>query len=96
LDLGVDMCRLQMMPGCGGAGDSSESHDTDPPGDDLDSPPSIRRRTPQGKGTRPHSDLLNQILIDKFKVSTFFFLIWGCKKRIVKKFEIMHLGIILF
>jgi hypothetical protein len=93
LDLGVDMCRLQMMPGCGGAGDSSESHDTDPPGDDLDSPPSIRRRTPQGKGTRPHSDLLNQILIDKFKVSTncfFFFFNLGLQK------EIMHLGIILF
>lgn len=59
------------MPGCGTAGDSSESHDTDPPGDDLDSPPSVRRRTPShGKNTsRPHSDLLNQILIDKFKVT---------------------------
>lgn len=57
-----------MVPGCGGTGDSSESHDTDPPCDDLDSPPSIRRRTVQTKGSRPHSDLLNQILIDKFKV----------------------------
>lgn len=56
-----------MVPGCGGAGDSSESHDTDIPPDELDSPPVLRRR---GKtGIRPHSDLLNQILIDKFKVS---------------------------
>lgn len=61
---------LQMAPGCGGAGgDSSESHDTDQPGDDLDSPPAIRRRQLQNnKPNRPHSDLLNQILIDKFKV----------------------------
>lgn len=65
-----------MVPGCGsgggggGTGESSESHDTDPPGDDLDSPPSIRRRPPHGKTSRPHSDLLNQILIDKFKVKT--------------------------
>lgn len=56
-----------MVPGCGGAGDSSESHDTDIPADELDSPPVVRRK---GKtGIRPHSDLLNQILIDKFKVS---------------------------
>lgn len=60
---------LQMVPSCGGAGDSSESHDTDPPGDELDSPPTVRRRPPHGKLSRPHSDLLNQILIDKFKVS---------------------------
>lgn len=59
--------------GIGGTGgDSSESHDTDPPGDEFDSPSSIRRRPPLGNKTtssRPHSDLLNQILIDKFKVS---------------------------
>lgn len=58
-----------MVPSAGGAGDSSESHDTDIPADadDLDSPPVVRRK---GKsGSRPHSDLLNQILIDKFKVS---------------------------
>nr|XP_008197973.1 PREDICTED: spermatogenesis-associated protein 13 isoform X1 [Tribolium castaneum] len=58
--------QIEMMPGCGGA-DSSESHDTDPPGDDLDSPPSVRRRTVAKTASRPHSDLLNQILIDKFK-----------------------------
>lgn len=56
-----------MAPGCGGAGDSSESHDTDIPPDELESPPVLRRK---GKATtRPHSELLNQILIDKFKVS---------------------------
>lgn len=65
-----------MVPGCGSGGggaggDSSESHDTDPTADDLDSPPSVRRRNAQGTkiSSRPHSDLLNQILIDKFKVS---------------------------
>lgn len=59
-----------MVSGCGVGGDSSESHDTDPPGDDVDSPPAVRRRQIKGKkGYRPHSDLLNQILIDKFKVS---------------------------
>ncbi|XP_044261717.1 uncharacterized protein LOC123009457 [Tribolium madens] len=58
--------QIEMMPGCGGA-DSSESHDTDPPGDDLDSPPTVRRRTLGKTASRPHSDLLNQILIDKFK-----------------------------
>ncbi|KAF2884831.1 hypothetical protein ILUMI_21340 [Ignelater luminosus] len=64
------MLLLQMVSGCGGAGgDSSESHDTDPPGDELDSPPAVRRRPAvhSGKTSRPHSDLLNQILIDKFK-----------------------------
>lgn len=67
------MLLLQMVSGCGGAGgDSSESHDTDPPGDELDSPPAVRRRPATGKTSRPHSDLLNQILIDKFKVSTNF------------------------
>lgn len=57
--------------GGGAGGDSSESHDTDPPGDEFDSPSAIRRRPPLGKApsSRPHSDLLNQILIDKFKVS---------------------------
>ncbi|KAJ8919125.1 hypothetical protein NQ315_012110, partial [Exocentrus adspersus] len=59
--------QIEMMPSCVGAGDSSESHDTDPPGDELDSPPAVRRRPPLGKTSRPHSDLLNQILIDKFK-----------------------------
>ncbi|XP_049821611.1 uncharacterized protein LOC109604696 isoform X2 [Aethina tumida] len=59
--------QIEMVPSCGGAGDSSESHDTDPPGDELDSPPTVRRRPPHGKLSRPHSDLLNQILIDKFK-----------------------------
>lgn len=59
-----------MAPGFGGAGgDSSESHDTDQQGEDPDSPPAIRRRQVQtSKSNRPHSDLLNQILIDKFKV----------------------------
>lgn len=65
---------LQMVSGCGGGGgDSSESHDTDPQADDLDSPPAVRRRAfSSGKSCRPHSDLLNQILIDKFKVGVFF------------------------
>ncbi|XP_060525179.1 uncharacterized protein LOC132701359 [Cylas formicarius] len=63
------------MPGCYGGttgGDSSESHDTDgPPGDD--SPPAVRRRPPHrsgaapGPNNRPHSELINQILIDKLK-----------------------------
>ncbi|KAG8036655.1 hypothetical protein G9C98_003977 [Cotesia typhae] len=47
-----------------GAGDSSESHDTDAP-DETDSPPALRRRV-NGK-SRPQSELINQILIDKFK-----------------------------
>lgn len=67
---------FQMAPGCGGGGggESSESHDTDPPGDEMDSPPSVRRRPLQGgKTSRPHSDLLNQILIDKFKVGVVMF-----------------------
>lgn len=58
-----------MVPGSVGAGDSSESHDIDPHCDELDSPPTVRKRPPpQTKSNRPHSDLLNQILIDKFKV----------------------------
>ncbi|KAK9746793.1 RhoGEF domain [Popillia japonica] len=64
--------QIEMAPGCGGGtgGDSSESHDTDQPGDELDSPPAVRRRghhPSKGATSRPHSDLLNQILIDKFK-----------------------------
>lgn len=48
-----------------GAGDSSESHDTDAP-DETDSPPALRRRV--NEKSRPQSELINQILIDKFKV----------------------------
>ena len=48
-----------------GAGDSSESHDTDVP-DETDSPPALRRRV--NEKSRPQSELINQILIDKFKV----------------------------
>ncbi|XP_053597025.1 uncharacterized protein LOC103576107 isoform X2 [Microplitis demolitor] len=47
-----------------GAGDSSESHDTDAP-DETDSPPALRRRV--NEKSRPKSELINQILIDKFK-----------------------------
>ncbi|KAK0182228.1 hypothetical protein PV327_000389 [Microctonus hyperodae] len=47
-----------------GAGDSSESHDTDAP-DETDSPPALRRRV--NEKSRPQSELINQILIDKFK-----------------------------
>ncbi|XP_012269249.2 uncharacterized protein LOC105693719 [Athalia rosae] len=50
--------------GAQGAGDSSESHDTDAP-DDMDSPPALRRRVTDK--SRPQSELINQILIDKFK-----------------------------
>lgn len=76
---------LQMAPGCGGGtgGDSSESHDTDQPGDELDSPPAVRRRghhPSKGATSRPHSDLLNQILIDKFKVSSNYLFILRFKK----------------
>lgn len=48
-----------------GGGDSSESHDTDDVPDD--SPPALRRRVTDK--SRPQSELINQILIDKFKVS---------------------------
>lgn len=51
--------------GLAGAGDSSESHDTDAQ-DDMDSPPALRRRVTDK--SRPQSELINQILIDKFKV----------------------------
>ena len=51
----------------GGGGDSSESHDTDVP-DETDSPPAARRRV--ADKSRPQSELINQILIDKFKVIT--------------------------
>ncbi|XP_025268401.1 uncharacterized protein LOC105252011 isoform X2 [Camponotus floridanus] len=46
-------------------GDSSESHDTDDVPDDTDSPPALRRRV--ADKSRPQSELINQILIDKFK-----------------------------
>ncbi|CAG9829441.1 unnamed protein product [Diabrotica balteata] len=59
---------LKIVTSGGGAGDSSESHDTDPP-EDTDSPPVTRRRPPASKRSRPYSELLNQVLIDKFKVS---------------------------
>ncbi|XP_078051254.1 rho guanine nucleotide exchange factor 3 isoform X1 [Augochlora pura] len=47
-----------------GGGDSSESHDTDVQ-DETDSPPALRRRV--ADKSRPQSELINQILIDKFK-----------------------------
>ncbi|XP_034941073.1 serine-rich adhesin for platelets [Chelonus insularis] len=50
--------------GSHGAGDSSESHDTDAP-DETDSPPALRRRV--NEKSRPQSELINQLLIDKFK-----------------------------
>lgn len=50
-----------------GGGDSSESHDTDDVPDDTDSPPALRRRV--ADKSRPQSELINQILIDKFKVN---------------------------
>lgn len=53
-----------------GAGDSSESHDTDDIPDDTDSPPALRRRV--ADKLRPQSELINQILIDKFKVNSSF------------------------
>jgi len=54
-------------------GDSSESHDTDDVPDDTDSPPALRRRV--ADKSRPQSELINQILIDKFKVSFVLFFI---------------------
>ncbi|KAG5320378.1 SPT13 protein, partial [Pseudoatta argentina] len=48
-----------------GGGDSSESHDTDDIPDDTDSPPALRRRVTDK--LRPQSELINQILIDKYK-----------------------------
>lgn len=71
----LGVARILQMVSAGGraGGDSSESHgDTDVAGEELDSPPAPRRYVlPEGgKSTiRPHSELLNQILIDKFKVS---------------------------
>ena len=53
-----------------GGGDSSESHDTDDIPDDTDSPPALRRRVTDK--LRPQSELINQILIDKFKVNFLF------------------------
>lgn len=64
------------MVGRAGGGDSSESHDTDhladeEPLDEMDSPPIVRRRGTtsgsDGKPSRPTSDVINQILIDKLK-----------------------------
>lgn len=51
-----------------GGGDSSESHDTDVP-DEMDSPPAARRRV--ADKSRPQSELINQILLDKLKVKNF-------------------------
>ncbi|KAJ9585687.1 hypothetical protein L9F63_002477, partial [Diploptera punctata] len=53
-------------------GDSSESHDTDhqiddEPLDEMDSPPAVRRRVTGDKASRPQSEVINQILIEKFK-----------------------------
>ncbi|KAG8262866.1 Rho guanine nucleotide exchange factor 4 [Homalodisca vitripennis] len=57
-------------------GDSSESHDTDhladeEPLDEMDNSPVVRRRgtasSSEGKPSRPTSDVINQILIDKLK-----------------------------
>ncbi|GFG36450.1 hypothetical protein Cfor_11474, partial [Coptotermes formosanus] len=53
-------------------GDSSESHDTDhqvddEPLDEMDSPPAVRRRVTAEKSSRPQSEVINQILIEKFK-----------------------------
>lgn len=69
------VARILQMVSAGGraGGDSSESHgDTDVAGEEPDSPPAPRRYVLPGGGKstiRPHSELLNQILIDKFKVS---------------------------
>jgi len=64
-------------------GDSSESHDTDDVPDDTDSPPALRRRV--ADKLRPQSELINQILIDKFKVNfSFLFLIVAvCVSRLL-------------
>ncbi|XP_063244389.1 rho guanine nucleotide exchange factor 4 isoform X2 [Bacillus rossius redtenbacheri] len=67
--------QLEMVAGSHTAGDSSESHDTDHLGDDepldeMDSPPAVRRRVnskSSDKSSRPQSEVINQILIDKFK-----------------------------
>ncbi|KAL0275632.1 UNVERIFIED_CONTAM: hypothetical protein PYX00_003429 [Menopon gallinae] len=61
-DSGIQIENSLYLPG-----DSSESHDTDQH-DELDSPPVIRRRTASAeKSSRPQSEVINQILIDKFK-----------------------------
>nr|CAD7440106.1 unnamed protein product [Timema bartmani] len=65
----------QIVAGHVAGGDSSESHDTDhladdEPLDDMDSPPAVRRRVNTGSeksSSRPQSEVINQILIDKFK-----------------------------
>ncbi|XP_023726121.2 rho guanine nucleotide exchange factor 4 [Cryptotermes secundus] len=53
-------------------GDSSESHDTDhqvddEPLDEMDSPPAVRRRVTTDKTSRPQSEVINQLLIEKLK-----------------------------
>ncbi|XP_067008180.1 spermatogenesis-associated protein 13 isoform X2 [Anabrus simplex] len=58
-------------------GDSSESHDTDhqvddEPLDEMDSPPTVRRRvtntaSSSDKTSRPQSEVIQQLLIDKLK-----------------------------
>ncbi|XP_018910365.2 spermatogenesis-associated protein 13 isoform X1 [Bemisia tabaci] len=55
--------------------DSSESHDTDILGDDdTDSPLMTRKRTTptssDGKPSRPSSDVINQLLLDKLKMDS--------------------------
>ncbi|CAG9859561.1 unnamed protein product [Phyllotreta striolata] len=66
--------QIEIVPNGGSTGCSSESHDTDPPGDVEDSPPRARRRRKPAaraahlrRAFRPYSEVLNQILIDKFK-----------------------------
>ncbi|XP_049771951.1 spermatogenesis-associated protein 13 [Schistocerca cancellata] len=67
--------QIEMLPGSAHVtgGDSSESHDTDhlvddEPLDEMDSPPAVRRRvTSSEKSSRPQSEVIQQLLIDKFK-----------------------------
>lgn len=67
-----------------GGGDSSESHDTDDIPDDTDSPPALRRRV--ADKLRPQSELINQILIDKFKVNfSLSSLIVACRIFVAEK-----------
>lgn len=57
--------QIEMPGGCGGTGDSSESHDTDC--QPFDSPPIIRRKPAGRASRRPHSDVVNRTVVDKFK-----------------------------
>lgn len=76
-----------------GGGDSSESHDTDDIPDDTDSPPALRRRVTDR--SRPQSELINQILIDKFKVGNEFDVPFFTKRRDVCHFtDIIDVSII--